>query len=85
MDDAELEVDLFEHPEQQPDELRRITDKYSEKLATGDGDPYHLCRDFLSEVEELGFTFDYDLAGEPYELRPAGDDDIECRPPGPSL
>jgi hypothetical protein len=85
MSDSESEIDLFEHPDQQPDELRVITDEYSYKFAVGESDPYELCRNFLSEVQELGYTFEYGLDGEPYELRRADDEELDQRPSGPSL
>ncbi len=67
---SEFETDLFEHPEKQPPELRRVTEKYG---AVEDGDTYLACRDFLEEVEVLGFTFEYGLEGNPVGLREADD------------
>jgi len=59
--------DLFENYEQQPDELQRITDRFS---VLDDDDPYDVCREFLAAVEAIGYTFDYGLDGIPYDLRP---------------
>ncbi len=68
--DAEEEeevLDLFEHHEQQPPELAAITQKYSQRFAEDDGS-YPLCEAFLKEVEAIGYTFEYYLQGEPFNL-----------------
>lgn len=64
MSEQNLEgVDLFESYELQPKALKKIVDKYGEFFT------YHECKEFLKEVEAIGFTFDYGLDGEPFELR----------------
>lgn len=70
-DNPEDDIDLFEHPEKQPPELRCITEKFG---ADVDGDPYHICREFLEEVKAVGFTFEYGLDGIPFNLKSAGKD-----------
>lgn len=62
-------MDYFEFPEEQPEAVRRITEKYS---AIEDVDLYRLCQEFLEELEQVGWTFDYGLEGVPFDLRPAG-------------
>ncbi len=62
--------DLFEYHEKQPNELKVIVDKYSQKLS--DGLTQDELNDFLKEVETIGYTFDYYLDLEPYGLRPIG-------------
>lgn len=58
--------DLFEFYEEQPKELREICDRWSEKIMNGLS--YEDCRNFLKEVEEIGYTFDYYLDAVPYGL-----------------
>ncbi len=61
-------IDLFEQYDKQPPELKEIVDKYQEKYIEGDMD-YKDTEEFLKEVEKIGFTFDYYLDNEPYDLR----------------
>lgn len=56
--------DLFEFPEHQPKELRKILDSWNP-----DEDDYIQLEDLLKKVEKVGFTFDYYLDGVPYNLR----------------
>jgi len=58
--------DLFYHYDKQPKNLQLITDKWAKKWDTGDG--YKNCRAFLKEVEKIGYTFEYYLDAEPYNL-----------------
>ena len=67
----EVHVDLFEHYEKQPKELRKITSKYEEMYASGDMDYKGTAR-FHKEVEAVGYTFDSGLDNEPYGLRKIG-------------
>ena len=60
--------DLFENYEEQPEELSEIVDYYMNKFDDGDYD-YEDSQNFLSEVEAIGYTFDYGLDNEPYNLR----------------
>lgn len=59
-------VDLFEEPEAQPEALKTIVAHFTPKLEAGDA--YDVCRDFLAAVQRHGFTFEYGLDGEPYNL-----------------
>ena len=68
-----MNVDLFEHPELIPPSLRVITDKWN-KVSMEEGLTYDKCGEFLKEVEEVGYTFDFYLDAEPYGLRPIGVD-----------
>ena len=62
------EVDLFEDYEKQPKELAEIVQRY------GDDDlNYETVKEFLGKVNAIGYTFDYGLDAEPYDLRPIGD------------
>ena len=57
-------IDLFEHQEDLPSEVKEILDKYSEEDNT-----YESLGKMQSELEPLGYTFDYYLDAEPYGLR----------------
>ena len=63
------EIDLFEDYESQPKELSEIVEMYEERYADGDMD-YKGTKEFLSEVNAIGYTFDSGLDNEPYNLRP---------------
>lgn len=58
-------TDLFETPELIPDNVRAIFDKYD----NGDELSYEEIFKLHTEVEELGYTFDYYLDAVPYDLR----------------
>ncbi len=60
-------VDLFEDYENWPPELTAVFDKYSEEAAGGFD--YDTLAALLKEVQEIGYTFDYYLDAEPYNLR----------------
>ncbi len=66
-----LSKDLFEYYEEQPKELAKIVDFYMEKFNDGDYD-YVDSKNFLKEVNAIGYTFDYGLDNTPYGLRPIG-------------
>jgi len=57
------EIDLFEHFETLPQEVQDVL------LKCGEIESYQQCADMLVEVEALGYTFDYGLDHEPYNLR----------------
>lgn len=57
-------MDLFKHYDKMPDDLRGVVKKYE----MGEND-YRVLEDFKEEVEALGYTFDYGLDAEPYNLR----------------
>lgn len=63
------EVDLFEHYTELPTDLCAIIDKYAYSDNT-----YETCESMLAEVKELGYTFDYDLDAQPYNLRKIGEE-----------
>lgn len=60
--------DLFEFYEDQPQELKIICDSWQDRIE--DGLSYEQCKEFLNEVEAIGYTFSYYLDAEPYNLRP---------------
>jgi hypothetical protein len=55
-------IDLFEHYEALPMELQKLLIQFSENN-------YKKCERLLIESEKLGYTFDYGLDAEPYNLR----------------
>lgn len=57
-------IDLFEVYETLPQEVQDVLLKY----CTGDNS-YELCEALIKALEPLGYTCDYGLDGEPYELR----------------
>lgn len=62
--DYDPEKDLFLKYETLPDDVKAILDKYSEEDAT-----YESLAAMTNELEPLGYTFDYYLDAEPYNLR----------------
>lgn len=60
-------VDLFEDYEDQPEEVSAILSNY--ELEDND---YDILEQLLAELEEVGYTFEYGLDGEPYDLRKIG-------------
>ena len=59
---------LFENYKLQPKKLSEICDKYLERMVY-DGLSFKECKEFLNEVEKIGFTFDYEMDAEPFNLR----------------
>lgn len=55
--------DLFETPELIPDEIINILNQLN------DNNTYIVCEQVLKQIEPLGFTFEYGLDAEPYNLR----------------
>lgn len=60
-------VDLFKRYMDFPLEVRAITDRLTQELEIHD--PYAVCRDYLAQLEPLGYTFEYGLDGEPCNLQ----------------
>lgn len=59
------EIDLFEDYIKQPKELAEIVQRYEEQELN-----YETVKEFLGKVNAIGYTFDYGLDAEPYDLRP---------------
>jgi len=62
------EVDLFDNYEKLPSKPKSIIDKYMEKYEEGNYD-YEDSKEFLKKMEAEGYTFEYGLDNEPYDLR----------------
>jgi hypothetical protein len=58
--------DLFETPDLIPIDVQIVLESFDEDCAN----TYHELDRLLSELEPLGYTFDYYLDAEPYGLRP---------------
>lgn len=63
------EHDLFSNYKLQPSNLAGVTSDYLAKLDEGEEDGYKVCKEFLEEVEKLGFSFYYYLDACPIDLR----------------
>lgn len=59
-----MSIDLFERYNELPLEVQDVLRKYSDWDAT-----YEECAALLSDMNSVGFTFDYYLDAEPYYLR----------------
>ena len=61
-------IDLFEvfaeNPNQIPNELEQVFEKYKDF----EGGDYRICERYLKDCEKVGYTFDYGLDGCPYGL-----------------
>ena len=60
--------DLFQYPELLPLEVQDLLFEWSDKSI--DGLDYPELEIMLEEFEYYGYTFDYGLDAEPYDLRP---------------
>jgi len=60
--------DLFEYYEEQPKELYVICEYWAD-IQEADGLCYKDCAEFLKQVQAIGYTFEYGLDSEPYELQ----------------
>lgn len=56
-------MDLFTTPELIPNEVHAILNSFDT-----DGDPIKENQRIINELKPLGYTFDFDLGGEPYNL-----------------
>lgn len=56
--------DLFEHYESLPIEVQYLLGHWSEADNT-----YENCEALISDLNKLGYTCEYDLNAEPYNLR----------------
>ena len=59
-------TDLFEDIDALPAEIQALCSQMS--AACEDNDPYEILPVYLQKFEVLGYTFDYDLAGTPFNL-----------------
>ena len=64
-------VDYFENYEQLPEKVQELYFSWGKRLESGA--EYEDLKQMLSEFEANGYTFDYGLDAEPYDLRPIGE------------
>lgn len=62
---------LFEHLDEAPAEVQAVVEEYMPRFENED--KYALCPVFLEAVEQVGYTFDWGLSGDPMFLRPKVD------------
>jgi hypothetical protein len=63
------EIDLFEDYENIPENVQAILEKHEDSFETGN---YKGLEKALKEMNKIGYTFDYYLDGQAYNLRPIG-------------
>jgi ribosomal protein L14E/L6E/L27E len=68
--ETEEGVDLFEEYDNIPPKLQKILDKHQEAFEDGD---YRGLEKALKEVNAIGYTFEYYLDGQAYDLRKIGE------------
>lgn len=57
-------MDLFNTPDKIPDHITAVLNDWDD-----DADPYKECEHINARLKSLGYTFDWGLSGEPYDLR----------------
>jgi hypothetical protein len=62
-------INLFEDYENIPENVQDILDKYAEDFEDGN---YEGLSKATTDLEKIGYTFEYGLDGEAYDLRPIG-------------
>jgi hypothetical protein len=67
--ETEQGVDLFEDYENIPTNVQEVLDKYSDAFEDGD---YRKLEKANNELKKIGYTFEYGLDGEAYDLRKIG-------------
>ena len=60
--------DLFETPELLPANVRAIVQKYANNFASN-GASYKECKKLVKDLEKHGYTCNYGLDAEPYDLK----------------
>lgn len=66
-------MDLSENYHLLPEELKSVLDKWKQKEVNV-GLDYNDCKAFQEECEAVGYTFDYQLDAQPFDLRPVSSD-----------
>ena len=67
--ETEEGVDLFEDYDEIPPNVQKILDKNSDAFEFGD---YRELEKLHKELQKIGYTFEYGLDGQPYDLRKIG-------------
>lgn len=66
---SEDQEDLFEMEASLPEEVAVIVTKYLSELEDPPSNSYAILKEFLKEVEQYSYTFEYGLDAVPYGLR----------------
>jgi hypothetical protein len=62
--------DSFETIEQTPIEVQQVVASFFEKQYEGKTEGYSICRNLVNELLKIGWTCDYGLDSEPFNLHP---------------
>jgi len=62
--DSNKDTDLFDHYDSLPAHVRKVVDRY----CNGDNS-YELCKKLITALNKIGYTCDYGLDGQPYNLK----------------
>lgn len=62
-----MATDLFETPELVPSAVWQLFEEWNN--AASERAAYAACRKLLAQIEPMGYTFDFGLDGEPYNLK----------------
>ena len=68
--------DLFEYYDEQPTNLKAIISEMEQNV---DGNDYPTLEAFKQRCEAIGYTFDYDLSAEPFDLRQFNPNDLTTK------
>jgi len=60
----------FETIEDIPDRVRELLHQFWDNQSEGKINNYELCSNLISELHKIGWTCDYGLDGDPYDLYP---------------
>ena len=67
--DSQQGIDLFEDYENIPANVQSVLDNHEDAFMDGD---YKELQKALTQLKKVGYTFEYDLHGQAYDLRPIG-------------
>lgn len=62
-------MDLFDHPNQLPSEVLVAIYDYEQAKLNPYTCGYELCKQLVAELNKLGYTCDYGLDAEPFDLQ----------------
>ena len=66
-----MEIDYFEQYELLPQDVQDLVFEFGMKNEF----TYKACKRLITELNKLGWTCDYDLSGEPFDLKPITTDE----------
>lgn len=76
--------DLFESIEEQSPEIQAIVERMEEQHAS-DGVGYDDLANYVKEAEKVGYTFQFGLSAEPYNLQKLPGGKIICKNDSPPI